>query len=120
MNNNISPVSFCGVRIDGPISSKNMEKAGEFLTQTENIQFVQHLEQVFETDIVLKEDLSQMSFCHHKYGNLFGKYKCPWFSADKFFKDVMEIFSSIKKSISLAEKDAAKSAKEYEKVRRGC
>lgn len=120
MSNNISPVSFCGVRFEGPLSVKNLKRAGDFLSQAENIHFIDHVEQTFETDIVLKGDMSEMGFYHHKYGKLYGKYGCPSYSTENFFKDVLEIFSNIKKSVSLAKKDVSKSANEYERVRRGC
>lgn len=120
MSNNISPISFRGIRIEGSISGQNVKKAGDFLSQVENINFIEDIEKRFGSDIVLKGDMTEMSFCHQKYGNLFGKYGCPWFSTKNFFKDVIEMFSGIKRSITIAEKDYAKSAKEYNKIRRGC
>ena len=119
MINKISPISFNGLKIDGVVSVKNMEKLGEFARATENFGFISDLEKTFNTNMVINNKLDEISFSHEIYGDL-TDFGCPKFSANVFYSQVVEAMEGIKRAIKKAEKNYELHKQDYEKMRRGC
>ena len=117
MINKTSPISFSGLKIEGVIPSKNMKKLCEFASAVENIEFIEHLEKNFNTDMVINSNFDEISFSHNTYGNL-TNFGCPKFSVADFYSKVVDAMNDIKCSIKKAEKHHKK--QDYEKMSRGC
>ena len=93
--------TFCGLKINGIVSAKNVKKLGEFTSRSENHDFIQYLEKTFNTDVVLNNTLDTITFSHNVYGDL-SKFNCPSFPTKDFFSEVVNARLNIKSAIEKA------------------
>ena len=116
--NPIQPVPFTGLKIDGTISAKNIKKFNELINDFEKSELIIDLENNFNTDIVLNNQIDTVSFSHRQYGSL-SKYNFT-LPIDKLFLDIVNLKNNLKTAIRKAEKDFTSSKNSYELFRRGC
>lgn len=119
MINKTSPISFNGLKVEGVISVENMKKFGEFATAFENTRFIKDIEERFNTNMVLNNTLTEISFSHNIYGNL-SNYECPRFAVADFYSKAVDALTGIQQSIKKAEKSFELRKQECEKTLRGC
>jgi hypothetical protein len=93
--------AFCGLKINGIVSAKNVRKLGEFTGKSENHDYIQYLEKSFNTDVVLNDTIDAISFSHKTYGDL-SKFDCPSFPTKDFFSYVVNATRNITSAISKA------------------
>lgn len=119
MTNSISPISFQGLKIKGIVSAGNIKKLGEFANATENRGFIEDLEKLYNTDMVLNGELNEISFSHKVYGDL-DKYGAVKFAAKDFYSNVVTVMGNIKSAIKKAEREFNSVKKKNDYTPRGC
>ena len=119
MIDKISPISFQGLKIDGVVSAKNLKKLGEFANATENLSFIDDLEKIYNTNMVINGKLDKISFSHEIYGDL-TSFGCPNFPAKDFFSQVVDAMESIKKATKKAKVKFESHFEKNDFIRRGC
>ena len=119
MIDRISPVSFQGLKIEGVVSAKNFKKLGEFTNATENFGFIDDLEKMYNTNMVINGKLDEISFSHEIYGDL-TPFGCPKFPVKDFFSKVVDVMESIKKATKKAKTDFKNHFEKNDSIRRGC
>lgn len=123
MNNikvNKQSIAFNGLIINGAVPQKSVKRLGDFASHIENINFINDIEKSFDVDVVLNNEITQMTFAHKKYGDLSGKYGCSSYQLENVFRDITEVIKNIKSAINKAAKDWEKSMSEKETIKRGC
>lgn len=114
----IQPVSFSGLRIDGTVSANNIKKLNELIKIFEKNGLIENLENNFNTDIVLNNQIDTVSVSHKQYGSL-SKYNLS-LPTEKLLSDISDLTKNIRTAIKKAAKDYTKSKNTYEVSRRGC
>lgn len=119
MIDKISPVSFQGLKIEGVVSTKNIKKLGEFTNATENLGFINDLEKIYNTNMVINNKLDEISFSHEIYGDL-TPFGCPKFPVKDFFSKVVNAMEGIKTATQKAKNSYKKYKQKNDYIPRGC
>ena len=115
-----SSVSFGGLIVKGTVSPQNVKKLGDFASKIENTSFISYLEKDFGVDVILNNEITQMSFAHKTYGSLSEKFGCKSYPLENVFRNVTEVIKDIKAATTKAAKDWEKVMAEKDTARRGC